>query len=251
MRKSQSGLALAIGVSLAFGAACNDANDPLGETGQLNLDVATYIADMTADDLAMFDLHMEGIMGPMLGPPPRPPRFEDLTVTRDVTFYAYDEGSDVYDADATDSLHIVMHMEGSHTRTGERGTLSVDVNRDRDMWLTGLYGAEVEHIWNGTGAELSRSVHTDDQGEREYTMSSSSQVEDLVIGLPREENRWPLSGTVTRVISVEGVNREGEAISHERTGILTFNGTQFATLTVDGEAFEVDLANRDPKRRHR
>jgi hypothetical protein len=251
MRQSRSVLTLAIVVSLGFGAACSDANDPVGDTDQLNLDVATYIADMTADDLAMFDLHMEGIMGPMRSPPRRPPRFEDLSMTRDVTFYADDEGSDVYDADATDSLHIVMHMEGSHTRTGERGTLSVDVNRDRDMWLTGLSGAEVEHIWNGTGAEFSHAVHTDDLGEREHAMSSSSQTEDLVIGLPREENPWPLSGTVTRTVSVEGVNHEGEAFSHERTAVITFDGTQFATLSVNGEEFEVDLANREPKRRSR
>lgn len=251
MRKSRNGLSLVLVSVLAFGVACSDANEPLDDASQLNLDVATYVTDMTVDDLAMFDMHIEGIMGPMLGPPPPPPHFEDLTVTRDVTFYDEGSPSDTYDPDATDSLHIVVHMEGSHSRTGERGTITVEVNRDRDMWLTGLSGAEVEHVWNGTGSELSQSVHTDDTGEREYTMSSSSEVEDLVIGVPREENPWPLSGTVTRTVSVEGITREGDAFSHDRIVVITFDGTQIATLTVNGEEFEVDLADREPRRRHR
>jgi hypothetical protein len=251
MRTSRFGLVLALGSVLVIGTACSDTSEPLADTEQLNLDVATYVADMTADDLAMFDLHMEGILGPMRAPPPKPPHFEDLSVTRDVTFYDDGAPSDVFDPTETDSAHVVMHMEGSHTRTGERGTLSVEVSRDRDMWLTGLSGTEVERIWNGTGAEMSHSVHSDDDGEREYTMNSSSEVEDLVVGLPREENPWPLSGTVTRHISVAGVNREGEAFAHERTVVITFDGTQFATVTVNGEEFEVELANREPKRRHR
>ena len=251
MRKFRNYMGLALGAAVVFGVACSDATDPATDAEQLDFDVAAYVADMTADDLAMFDLHMEGIMGPMLGPPHRPPHFGDLTVTRDVTFYDDGLPSETYHAEATDSLHIVMHMEGSHTRTGDRGTLTVDVNRDRDMWLTGLSGTEVEHTWNGVGSELSHSVHTDDQGDREYTMRSSSTVADLVVGLPREENRWPLSGTVTRQVSVEGVNAEGEPFSHERTVVVTFNGTQFVTMTVNGEEFELDLANRDPKRPHR
>jgi hypothetical protein len=251
MRKSTICLTLGLGVALVVGAACSDASAPRDDANQLDLDVATYVADMTADDLAMFDLHLEAIIGPIPAPPPRPPHFGDLTITRDVTFYDDNVAADAYDPIATDSLHIVMHMEGSHTRTGDRGTLSVDVNRDRDMWLTGLSGTEVQHTWNGVGSETSHSVHTDDAGEREYTMSSSSEVEDLVVGLPREEYPWPLSGTVTRTVSVEGMNSSGESFSHERTVVVTFDGTQFATLTVNGDTFELDLANREPMRHPR
>lgn len=250
MRKYRSVVQFALGAAAVLGAACSDSTDPPPDAAQLSLDVAAYVADMTADDLAMLDHHVLGIMGPMLGPPHRPPHFGDLTISRDVTFFDDGAPSEVYDAEATDSIHIVMHMEGSHTRTGDRGTLTVDVNRDRDMWLTGISGSEVEHTWNGSGSELSRSVHSDEQGDREYTMSSSSTVEALVVGLPREDNPWPLSGTVTRQVSVEGINREGDAFSHERTVVITFNGTQVVTMTVNGEEFEVDLANRDPKRRH-
>ena len=44
---------------LAFGVACSDANEPLDDASQLNLDVATYVTDMTVDDLAMVDMHIE------------------------------------------------------------------------------------------------------------------------------------------------------------------------------------------------
>jgi len=38
------------------------------------------------------------------------------------------------------------------------------------------------------------------------------------------------------------VTPEGETIERDRIAVLEFNGTQFATMTVNDETFEVDLA---------
>jgi hypothetical protein len=62
--------------------------------------------------------------------------------------------------------------------------------------------------------------------------------------VPRAENPWPLSGTITRVITVVITNGPNGDVTHERTVVITFNGTQFVTLTVNGEEFELDLAAR-------
>ncbi len=43
------------------------------------------------------------------------------------------------------------------------------------------------------------------------------------------------------VVIVNGPNGDETRTRHV---VITFNGTQFATMTVDGESFEVDLSTR-------
>lgn len=245
---------------LLLATACSDAAEPLGEADlQLDEDVAMYVADMTADDLYMLDLQAGGIMmdGPFASPPP-PPRFSDLTISREVTFFGDSDGDGVGDVEQdgyhwleTASIHFVFHMEGSHSRTGELGTLDVAVNRDRDMWLTGLLDQETERTWNGTGSSaMSRSMVSDENGDRQYDMSSTSLVEDVVVPVPRLEHPWPLSGTITRTVHVEVVTGDGTVV-REKTVVVTFDGDQYVTMTVDGEEFVLDLAERHPHRRDR
>ena len=117
------------------------------------------------------------------------------------------------------------------------------------MTVSGLEGQETSRTWNGTGSgEASRSQHTDEHGDRSYDMSSTSVIEDVVRALPREENPWPLSGTITRTISVVIVNGPDGDVTREITAVLTFNGMQFVIMTVNGEDFEVDLAARESDR---
>ncbi len=238
--------------ALLFAVACSDSpNSPAETDQQLSLDVANYVADMTSDDLYMLDLYSGMATGPVLASGSHPPRFFDLTITRDVTFY--DELGEVqagYDPLLTAEINIVFHMEGSHARTGEMGSLDVEVNRDRDMWLSGLLGEETERLWNGTGsAAVSRTRISDTIGDRQYDMSSSTVVENVLVRLPRSENPWPISGTITRQVHVEIVWDEGTVVK-DFTVVITFDGDQFVTITVNGEPFELDLAERNA-RRHR
>ena len=75
-------------------------------------------------------------------------------------------------------------------------------------------------------------------------MNGSATVAGLVHGVPRSEYPYPLEGTITRQVHVV-VTENGE-LKGERdvTAVITFNGTQFATLTVDGETFQIDLSKR-------
>ncbi len=251
---------LALLPALLIAAACSDSGEPLSQADlQLNEDVALYVADMTADDLYMLDVQVGGILADgLFASPPMPPRFSDLTITREVTFYGDSDGDGVGDVEQdgyhwleTASIHFVFHMEGSHSRTGEMGTLDVTVNRDRDMWLTGLLDQETERTWNGTGSSaVSRSLVSDERGDRQYDMSSTSLVEDVVVAVPRFENPWPLSGTITRTVHVEVVSGD-ETIVRDKTVVITFDGDQYVTMTVDGEDFELDLAQRHAHRRDR
>jgi len=92
-------------------------------------------------------------------------------------------------------------------------------------------------------------------------MSSSSVIADVVRAVPKEENDpfvprekilYPLSGTITRDVTVVILNGRNGDKTRTKNVVITFNGTQFVTMTVDGEPREVDLSakkGRNPIRR--
>jgi len=239
--------ALALVPVLVFAACSDGGTEPVSQLdAQVNLDVARYVADMTADDMTMMAVSSGLFMGAPEAAPPR--GFGDLTISRQVTFYGVDdEGNDVeqdyFDRLRTAKIRFVFDMTGSHARSGENGTLEVSVERHRDMWLSGLLGEETERTWNGTGnSAKTRSRHSDEYGDRMYNMSSSTVVEDVVIPVPRTWDGWPLSGKITRTVHVEIVDELGETTVKDRVVVIAFNGTQYVTMTVNGEEFELDLA---------
>jgi hypothetical protein len=78
-------------------------------------------------------------------------------------------------------------------------------------------------------------------------MTGTRTMEDVVHTVPFEDNPYPLSGTITREMTVT-VTTEAGTRTHTRTVIITFNGTQYPEMTIDGEPFEVDLAAREHDR---
>lgn len=229
-------------LSLAL-VGCSDATEPEVLPDQLNFDVAMVAADGMLDDLNTITQIFPFGSGGSLAPP--------LTRSRTVEFF---DGAgnlqDAFDELTTASIHIVGEMSGEFSRE----TWSASISRSRDMTITGLEGEETSRTANGTGSEeVTRSRHLDDGGTRSYEMSGTSTIQDVVHGVPREDNPWPLSGMITREITVVIVNGPDGNKTVERTAIVTFNGTQFVTMTVNGESFEVDLSarsGRHPFRRH-
>lgn len=234
----------------------------------VTLDVATVAADAVVDDVLGMALGTTGapLLGVTGGPAAVPggqgqgpggqgqggqgqgqggkggPGHQDMARSHTVTFYdAAGNVMEAYDAELTASINIVTEMSG--TRETPRWTR--EISRHSDRTVSGLEGDETQHTWNGTGSMENDRVRFDDvNGNREYHMSSTSTTEDVVVALPRDENPWPLSGTITRIVKVSIVNGPNGDVEEERTVVVTFNGTQFVTMTVDGEAFEIDLADR-------
>jgi hypothetical protein len=125
------------------------------------------------------------------------------------------------------------------------------------MTVSGLQGDEQTRTWNGTGSSsTSRSRHTQDGQARTYNMDESVSVQNVVVPHRNNDTRdpWPLSGSITRTVAVQILDGDGNVLRElTRTVVITFNGTQFVTLTVTGpngsETFEVDLAQRRAHRR--
>jgi hypothetical protein len=247
---------------------CSDPQGPLSEEEQLlNLDVAQYVADATNDDVVAMTSEAEFAMrrGLHLVPGCRrwgffkircvPRKFSgdgNLNITHEVTFYGPDVDQDgnldpqeQYDSLTTEAINYVASIEGTRERTHDGVQFSVTVNRQRDFTVSGLTGEETQRTWNGTGsADVNRTRTSDEKGTRTYDMSSTTMVEDVVILVPRA-GTYPQSGTITRHVTVEVVDGLADPTTRERDVVIEFDGTQFATITINGEVFKLDLETRE------
>ncbi len=263
-------------LSLLTIAACGDgATDPSQDVPTLNADVVTVVADGVGEDVQLMrDLTLglrTGLMFiPTVALPPdgcpwnsatgwhecAPRMVGPLTIVRQYAFYnPAGTAQEHYDADQTASIRVKRSVDGEMARETDRGSLEGAVHHDRDLTVSGLQGNEQQRTWNGTGhSEISRTRVVDGRGSRAYEMSADVEIDDVVVPHPNNEDKdpWPVSGTITK--HVEGsVTVNGETRSFERTVVITFDGTQFATAIVTGTGgsgtFEIDLANRRLGRR--
>ena len=178
-----------VAVSLIALAACNDTVGPDSQLESLvTLNVAMVSADAVIADVGEQRLGVGVGIGGHVFPPP------DGVGT--VTYYdGLGNVQEAYDEVTTASIHIVS--EGS--REGGRESWSGTVTRTRETTITGLEGEETTRTVNGTGSStVSRSRHSDENGDRSYDMTGTTVISNVVHAVPNEENPYPLSGTITR-----------------------------------------------------
>lgn len=234
-------------------AACESATAPDDMDDTLLVSAAVVAADGVLEDLsfmgAPFALGPQGAGGPGGGGaflPGRPGQGHRLggefSGTRSVTFLDADGvEQDRYDPVTTAEIHFVMELEGEVRRQVWTATVS----RTRDMTVSGLAGEETTRTFDGTGAEdVFRSRYAEDGSEHTFDMSGAVTWEEVVVPVPGSDARWPLSGTITRHMSVEVVGGPHGDHSRTVTVVITFDGDSTATADVDGETFEIDLDTR-------
>ena len=234
---------LALGV-----AACEDGTTDTTafDDAPLRADAALVAADGMFQDLAL-------MQGPTtwagMGFAPEAVGIEiqgSRSFSKTVDFFDADgKKQSRYDPETTASMHVVAHLTREVTHT----FWSADIERHRDMTLTGLEGQETERSWNGTSnGEVERSRHPEDGVVRSYDMTSSAVITEVVRGFPRADNPYPKSGSITRtihaVITIDGVEEVRDFVT-----TITFNGTQFVKMIIDGVEYDVDLDDRNVKRR--
>ncbi len=232
--------------ALAFGllslAACSDTAGPEAFEDSLTLDVAMIAADAAIDAFGDMALLFAG------GAVPVHTGGSMRIGTHTAEFFAAD-GSQV-DAegnplDAQNPLTASIHLVVESTHDFSRDSWSGTGTRSRDLLITGLEGEETSRTVNGTGSSvMTRSQHTDADGTRTYDMTSTSVIVDVIHPVPRTDEAWPLSGTITQDVTINVINGPQGDVTKSRTVVITFNGTNLATMTVDGETFDVDLSTR-------
>ncbi len=226
----------AVVLGLLVLAACSDTVGPDAFGDSLTLDVAMIAADAVIDEFGDIGLLFGG------GAFAAPSEASTRTVTHTATFFDADGNEqEARDPLTTASIHLVIESTQEFSRDSWSGTGT----RSRDLMITGLEGEETTRTVNGTGSgSVTRSQHTDADGTRTYDMSSTSVIEDVIHPVPRTEDAWPLSGTITRDVTINVINGPDGDVTKSRTVVITFNGTNLATMTVGGETFEVDMSTR-------
>lgn len=253
-------------LTLTF-TACADSTgvDTLDEA--LYQDMAVVAADATLEDVSTWSLPFEfgSAMGAPAGQPGAPTTpggmapagpgghhgiGSSLSGTRTVTFYAADGAEqDGYDALTTASISFILDVSGEVTREGWTASIA----RTKEMTVTGLEGEETHRTFNGEGTESVSGTRTLLDGTvRTHVMNGTFTYTDVVVPVPGSEPRYPISGTITRSMTVTISGPRGERTrSVEMT--ITFDGDSTATLLVNGEAHEIDLTaqpGRHPLMRH-
>lgn len=252
----------ALTCAIVLGACSSDTSGPDGATPLLNADIARVTADATAEDVdvmrePVFFTAMPGFAPGQGDFRPANCPFNagnnrlvcppitngNVTITRSYMFWAAgDVIQQAYDALTTAKANIQSSIVGSRTLPNWEAT----IERQRDMTATGLAGTETQRTWNGTGSShVTRSKHTDNGPERSYDLVCSVTVANVVVPVPNGADAWPLSGTITRQCTVTFVGGPRDGQTADRTAVVTFNGTQTATLTVGDKTFDLDLKTRN------
>jgi hypothetical protein len=252
--KLHRGALAALPALLLLGACGTELGAPDAEEQQISLDVAYYVADATSDDIALMTTEADRTMLPAFRTQDGCERLglfrircpqrhfgDNISFTREVTFRDnLGQEMEVFHRDSTESVNIVTTLEGSRSREN----LTVTVNRERDMTVSGLFGTETTRTSNGTGSSsVNRTRLSDENGDREYDMTSTTTISNVVHAVPRR-GTWPLSGTITRNVTVVVVSGTEDAKTRTRTAVIEFDGTQFATITINGETFTFDLETK-------
>lgn len=234
--------ATVLGAVLVTGA-CSETTAPDALDQAINYDMAILAADATLEDVAMWGQPLG--FGPATAPgvPGGHGGWAgDLSGTREVTFYDADGVEQTaYDEVTTDVIHILHDVEGEVTRD----SWTVSVQRDRDKTVSGLAGTETHRTWNGTGGEVvSRDGFTLEGEERSYDAVGTFTYTDVVVPIPGSVPRYPLSGTITRSLTVT-LTGPGGTRTRTIDVVITFDGTSTATAVVNGVTREIDLTARD------
>ncbi len=249
MTRKLIGAGVAAGFALMTGA-CADTTGPEALSDELLNDVALVAADAALEDIALVSAHfgfgLQAVGGMEGGPGMLGGHMGiggSYSGTRSAVFL--DEAGDTmpaYDALETAEIHVEMEFEGERTR----GTWSASIARTRSMVISGLEGENTTRTLNGTGTSIvARSRHLDDGTERSYDMAGESTHEGVVVPVPGSDPRWPLEGTITRVMHVSIVNGPDGDVERDVVVVITFDGDETANAVINGETVEIDLSTRE------
>ncbi|MBI3791389.1 MAG: hypothetical protein HY275_11000 [Gemmatimonadetes bacterium] len=101
---------------------------------------------------------------------------------------------------------------------------------------------------NGHGTQQDTVIFSDSNGVKTYTISNDVRVTNLVRKAPEPQNPFPASGTITITLagSMKYAPKTGETVTKSVAGtaVVTFNGTQNASLALGGKTCSLDLVTR-------
>lgn len=209
---------------------------------------------------------------------------EGLVFTRTVTYFDGDGAVQAgFDSLLTASVnfHVLVTSDGAAAADDDDGETR-QIRNERDLTVTGLLGLETSATWNGTGTSyvkrtepMGRGPDSGGPGGRgrprpghpgrggppdslrgdslrgppfgeggTLEATSTSTVDNVVVPVPLVPGTWPLSGSISESTVATITLPNGDVRNLDRTAIVTFNGTQFVPLVINGDTTIIDLARR-------
>jgi hypothetical protein len=271
---------IAAGVLIGV-AACSDgtgpqqAQDPLLDE-LVDQEILSVVADGVSQDLDLIRAFGPGMIGgPLMhpgGPTDGSPgsctfdgtshvcsrgTMDALEMSRSVTFFdAAGDPMESYHPELTDSIRFVFDLEGSREGFRDETSILATIDRHQEKTVSGLLNTETTREWNGEGTDETYREITNPLGEQfTFKLEATTQAEQVIMPVPdgTDEMRWPLSGTISKQVTVAVTRFNGDTVNRERNVVIEFNGTNIVTILINGEPTEVDLAQRrdqDRFRRH-
>lgn len=249
---------------LAGAAACADPTTAARSISEqsLTMDAADDAAAVTSADLSEMVTGeilagLPGIVGARPGTPagcaysPASGRFDcptisganGLTLERSFAIFGGGVPQSAYDQLTTDSLNFQVAITGSVSREGRTAWL----NTARTLTLSGLAGNETQRSWSGRGVRNDSARVTSDGVARRTRIRSIDRIASVVFALPRADNPFPLSGSITHDITLSSTADNGtDTRTREVTRhvVVTFNGTRLVPVLVGDTRCTLDLVTK-------
>ena len=173
-----------------------------------------------------------------------PVTLEERTIARRFQFRdASGTATQGYDAELTASVNFLRTLDGSVSGATSDGLAwTRGVHETSNRTVSGLAGGETQRVWNGTDTGADTTIYTGGSNTRTYAASVSQTATDVVVAVPRVALSWPLSGTITRVVTAKLTQSSTTAVRNVvRTATVTFNGTSSVPIVVNGLTCTLDL----------
>ncbi len=171
-----------------------------------------------------------------------------VTITRSIRFWA-GTNYDLWwnNPSPTDSVNHKWTADGTLNSAVRNGRdVTVDDSSAASLVVVRSAGdgappvARPQHVWTGIAAQHHVATWSENNVERILTMTGGDTVSAVTFQMPRSANPYPLSGSITI-----GMTANFVAGSFSQTDtlhlIVTFNGTNVATLQDGGVICDLDL----------
>ena len=152
-----------------------------------------------------------------------------VTVTRSVAYAtAGGAAQQAFDSLTTDRIDTRVTVKGTMTR---RDSATTAVDHAGGRTVTGLAKGSTKVTVNGAAAGRETTTGKDSLGAFTAVRVQGDTTKNVVIPVSAGALSSPASGSVIRVMSVT-VTRGGTATSSSRREVVTFNGTDTATVAI-------------------
>jgi hypothetical protein len=155
-----------------------------------------------------------------------------------------------------DSTMAIWSTAGRDTSTSDNRTRIRIVNR-ADTNMSVITRANTAPFLptmftnNGHGTQQDTVIFSDAKGVKTYVVDNDVHAVNLVRTAPEQQHPFPTSGTITITLAgsmnyapAEGSGGTAVSKSVSGTAVVTFNGTQTASLAVGGKTCALNLVTR-------